>query len=232
MKILAPHANTSFPNIKRVLVVCMPTYLNPRWERSLAGKRIDEIDFYSLKFARQVLISPSFVQFSRSNPRTTEYMLHLAANFLHDHVANAEVELLLDSNSSQRLPEGLHADVQKVWSAEQEGLWNLNPELRSKLQARHFDTVLLMFPDAIGLGWSSIERYLFALKARNYVVFNGRQRVFVLDKETHRKLLWRRLIERSWLVEVSLGIGMAAISIPLAIYDLTWRNWKRRRVQL
>lgn len=200
-------------------MVCMPTYINPRWERFLAGGRIDEIDFYSLRFARQVLISPSFVQYNRSNPRSVEYMLNLAAILLNEHAPDAEVDLLVDSNAFQQVPEKFRPNVKNVWKVEHEGLWKINRELKSKLKTRQFDTVLLAYPDAIGLGWSSIERSLFFLKAQNLLVLNGRHRCFVLDQESRSKLLWRRLVGRSWIVEVFLSLGLVVLSIPLAIYD-------------
>lgn len=225
MKIFAPNANSPLPALKKVLMVSMPTYFNPRWERLVARGRIDEVDFYKQSFIRQVLIARSFVQTSRSNPRSVDTMLHMANKFLWSNQKNLELHLLIDMVADKQVSINARQGLHSVRVIKNEGILPIDGAVFKQLEAEKFDAVLLLYPDAIGLGWTLVERRLRQLKVAHTIVLNGRQRVFALDAEAHRKLLWRRLLERSWLVETALALSMAIISIPLSIYDLTLGRW-------
>lgn len=70
----------------------------------------------------------------------------------------------------------------------------------------HADTVILLYPDSIGLGFGAVERSVFAHK-RDWaavVVLNGRRRKFRLNGATRFGLRLRRMLERSMLVELAL----------------------------
>ncbi len=75
--------------------------------------------------------------------------------------------------------------------------------------------IVLLYPDAIGLGFGSIERRLPAgVPVR---VLNGRRRDFTLDRRTRRALALRRALERSMIVEsAALALAVAATPILLA----------------
>jgi hypothetical protein len=214
--------------MQKVLVVFMPTYIRPTWERRIAKHRVDEIDFNSLSFLRQVLISPSFVQYNRSNPRTVEYMFNLARMFLKANAPKAAIELLVDRNSAENIPEAFRSEISDIEVVPHEGLWQISGEAISRLSGKYFDTVLLAYPDPIGLGWSGVERVMARVRAQNILVLNGRHRCFLLESSSRRMLLWRRFLARTWLVEIFLGIGLALWSIPLSIYDLTLRKWVKK----
>jgi hypothetical protein len=80
-----------------------------------------------------------------------------------------------------------------------------------------FDSVILVYPDALGLGWSGVERKLLTgLKAPLFFA-NGRRRLMRLDSSTRRRLVWHRFLANSRLAELLLGV----IVIPFAILCAT-----------
>lgn len=82
-------------------------------------------------------------------------------------------------------------------------------------------TVVLLYPDAIGLGFGHFERDLLrAIPADAEVqVLNGRRRRFVLDARTQRSLRLRRFLERSMVVELAATPVLVLGGIALAGYD-------------
>jgi hypothetical protein len=83
------------------------------------------------------------------------------------------------------------------------------------------ERVVLLYPDAIGIGFGGIERRLLRLEPHGVItVLNGRRRVFELDRRVRRRLLLRRFLERSMLIECILGVGMLAATPFLVCLDL------------
>jgi hypothetical protein len=73
------------------------------------------------------------------------------------------------------------------------------------------DAVVLLYPDAIGIGFGGLERRLRRLVPQGAIrVVNGRRRGFALDPATRRRLLVRRALERSMLIECVVGAVMLA----------------------
>lgn len=221
MQILAPNPNTPAPEMQNVLLVMMPTYFHPGWERGITGQRVGQFDFYKLKFWQKVLVSKSFVHNTRSNPRSIPYMANLALAFLEANAPNASVDLLADVNASADLPTEFSDRVRNLWFVEQEAFNPWQKELGEKLHAAQYDTILLLYADANGLGWTRIEARMKALDPSRILVINGRKRVFYLDGVAQNKLRWRRVLEWLWITEFLFGIVAVLLAIPLALYDLT-----------
>jgi hypothetical protein len=78
--------------------------------------------------------------------------------------------------------------------------------------ADRFDTVALIYGDALGLGWSRLEARLRALRSRNVIFVNGRRRVMTLDASAWRALGWRRFLANTRLPE----LFFAALALPVA----------------
>jgi hypothetical protein len=78
------------------------------------------------------------------------------------------------------------------------------------------DRVLLLYPDAVGLGWGRIERAVrdAAPASSSIEVLNGRRRGFALDGGTRRALWLRRVLERTMLVEL-VAAGAIVGGAPL-----------------
>ncbi len=78
------------------------------------------------------------------------------------------------------------------------------------------DSMLLIYPDALGLGWASLESRLPS--GRVYVV-NGRRRIFSLDASTSRKLRWRRLLASTRVTELLATLAIVPLAAGLAAWD-------------
>jgi hypothetical protein len=83
------------------------------------------------------------------------------------------------------------------------------------------DLIVLLYPDSIGLGFSSIERELVRVAPGAQIkVLNGRRRQFAFDGPTRRALRFRRFLEWTMLVECAFG-GVLLITTPfLLLYDM------------
>ena len=81
------------------------------------------------------------------------------------------------------------------------------------------DSIVFLFPDAIGLGWEAVERGMLSLHARQYFVVNGRRRIFVWNDACRRMLVRRRFSYRvSSLFELLFApvVFVAAVCCALA----------------
>jgi hypothetical protein len=74
--------------------------------------------------------------------------------------------------------------------------------------------IVLLYPDAIGLGYGAIERRLPAgVPVR---ILTGRRREFELDARTRRALRLRRVLERTMAGEVA-ALALAAVATPVLL---------------
>ncbi len=81
------------------------------------------------------------------------------------------------------------------------------------------DTVLLVYPDPLGLGFEALERRIIAAGVRHAAVANGRRRLFPLTEHSRRALRWRRFLAETRLVEMAAGIVVVPLAALLAIFD-------------
>ncbi|MBF0136819.1 MAG: hypothetical protein H7833_15850 [Magnetococcus sp. DMHC-1] len=92
----------------------------------------------------------------------------------------------------QHFPDGDFIDVQQ------------HPDWNSHLQT--CSQLVLLYPDAIGQGFTALERQVLRQRRPDCPVWvlNGRGRRFCLDRATRRALRWRRGLERFMLLELCL----------------------------
>ena len=83
------------------------------------------------------------------------------------------------------------------------------------------DRVLLLYPDAVGLGWRTIEQAVrdAAPGSSPIEVLNGRRRRFVLDSRTRRALWLRRVLERTMVVELLAAPLIVGLAPALWVID-------------
>jgi hypothetical protein len=83
------------------------------------------------------------------------------------------------------------------------------------------DTIVLLYPDAIGLGFRQLEKQVFKTKKKWAAVrvLNGRRRQFLLNASVRRQLLWRRFLERSMLAEFVAIVPFVILTSLLWIFD-------------
>jgi hypothetical protein len=83
------------------------------------------------------------------------------------------------------------------------------------------DTVVLLFPDAIGVDWQPIERQVHPCSTgKRLLMLNGRRRLLRLDSETRQRLARRRFLE-TWRLPEFAFLSIFVIVTPiLAFLDL------------
>jgi hypothetical protein len=82
------------------------------------------------------------------------------------------------------------------------------------------DRLVLLYPDATGLGWAPLERRVSKLVESPPTVLSGRRRSFELDRPTLRALRLRRALERSMAGE-AIGLLLIGLATPaLVAWDL------------
>lgn len=83
------------------------------------------------------------------------------------------------------------------------------------------DTIVLLYPDAIGLGFGQIESRVAQVKKKWAAVriLNGRKRSFLLTPFVWRQLISRRFLERSMLGEIIFTALFIVITPIFVIID-------------
>jgi len=122
--------------------------------------------------------------------------------------ANRRDESYMRALLTERFPDGefINIDQDRHWR-------KILPEA---------DTVVLLYPDAIGLGFSPVERAVGRLK-KNWAairVLNGRRRDFLLNTTTLWALRLRRTIEWGMLGEILALLLFAGFTPFLLLRDL------------
>lgn len=88
-------------------------------------------------------------------------------------------------------------------------------------EATTADRVVLLYPDAIGIGWAGVERSVrsAAGPGTEVRVLNGRRRDFALDRAARRRLAVRRLLESALVGEAVVTLAFLALTPPLVAWD-------------
>jgi hypothetical protein len=88
------------------------------------------------------------------------------------------------------------------------------------------DEVVLLYPDAIGLGWGKAERKIRRQTLPNTLVscLNGRGRYFILARRTQVSLRLRRLLEKTLLVEFVSSVVFVILTPILISNDFVCRR--------
>lgn len=112
-----------------------------------------------------------------------------------------------------RWPDGIYANT------EQDSTWR---EL-----VRSADVVILLYPDALGLGLGALELELLRLarQGTDVGVLNGRKREFSLNYSSLPGLYLRRIMERGMLGEF-LALFLFSITTPILLV-LDWTRGHR-----
>lgn len=86
---------------------------------------------------------------------------------------------------------------------------------------RSADTIVLLYPDAIGQGFSKLESAISEHKKvwTPVRVLNGRRRSFLLTRQTRRALSFRRSIERLMLGEILIASAFLAATPWFLLVD-------------
>ena len=168
IKIIAPHPNTTLQPTRNALFVLRPWTLSS----STAG----------WKAYRDLIVH------YRANPRNTEYMLERANEFISNHMHNTTIDLCVHKTIENEIKPGNYPWINNI----------IHENEIAKIKSNQYDTIVFLYADAIGLGWNDLENKIQALSPNQVVVINGRRRVFIWDKESRKKLNFRRFMSQAW----------------------------------
>lgn len=163
------------------------------------GRLADRFTAYSLR---------QFIASNRdfaANPRNLEYQLGLVKDVL-DMGDVTEVTCFIDPVLPAEPLQGKFALLGKVEIRA--------PDSVSARDLQGFDTTVLVYPDALGLGRSDMEAGLLHSVQVPLIFVNGRRRIMRLDAAARRALVWRRLLATSRLPELCMSL----LIIPLAMF--------------
>ncbi len=146
------------------------------------------------------------------NPWRTEYEPRKSLAELYRRAvwlkANPRSQSYMKELFSERYPQGrfINVDEQSGWTE----------------YVSSADTVVMLYPDSIGIGFSPIESTVKKQKKTWAVVraLNGRRREFLLKRQTARQLRLRRFLERSMLGEAVAVVAFMAITPLFLVSDL------------
>lgn len=122
--------------------------------------------------------------------------------------ANPRNESYMRSLFEEHYPEGAFINVDK--------------EIDWVSQVKEADAVILLYPDAIGLGYSGVEKIVGHSRKSwaSIRVLNGRKRDFLLNFPTRLGLKVRRMLEQSMLLEFTLLLPFIVMTPLLLAFDL------------
>jgi len=114
--------------------------------------------------------------------------------------ANPRQKAYMRTLFGERYPRGQFVDVKS------DGAWRVRVE--------NAEAVILLYPDAIGLGFSGLERYVRGRRNEKSQlrILNGRRRDFALDNPARMALGIRRLLERTMLSEIVFTLFFIAVT--------------------
>ncbi|WP_337996692.1 hypothetical protein [Oleispirillum naphthae] len=159
------------------------------------GRLADRLTGHSLR---------SFIAAARdvaANPRSLDYQLAQVEEALAD-AADGAATIFVDVALAAAPPTSMPAA--RVESRE--------PEALSAADLHGFAEIVLVYPDALGLGRGSLEAGLRRRTACPIRILNGRRRTMPLSPENRRALRWRRILAATRATE----LGLSLLVIPLA----------------
>jgi len=98
-----------------------------------------------------------------------------------------------------------------------------------RIDFSEIDQIVLLWPDANGMGWFNIERQVFrAKKAGTHVyVLNGRRRLFELPRSLWREYRVRRFLEKSFILEIGVIVLFFITAPVLTLWDMVFEPRRR-----
>jgi hypothetical protein len=137
-------------------------------------------------------------------------MLESVREFVTAHAPSAVLDLIMHKNIRQDVPRQDYP-----WIAD-----FLDEEQLDRLNPGRYDTIIFLYADAIGLGWNQLEDRIRRLAPAQFLVINGRKRIFLWDAESQRKLRFRRFLAQAWWLEWLLAPWLLVVSTNYALRDM------------
>jgi hypothetical protein len=153
-----------------------------------------------------------------ANPRSFPYLIGLAQRFRQEADLRQAPDLVVDR--------GFNVEAQSpAWEFGRVEITDLRRPQQSDLirDAANgcYDAVVLVWADALGLGWESLQR--FAKRLPVAIAINGRRRAFPLDLGTRRALGLRRYFAYTRLAETMFALCVYPVAGFCALIDAVRR---------
>jgi hypothetical protein len=150
-----------------------------------------------------------------ANPRTLAYLAGMIGRAI-EQLSAAAPDLVIDSRCDAALPDGFAALFAAVESADIASAEAWQSGLLARLD--HYDHIVLVYPDALGLGCGIAEQQALDRHA-SVIVINGRRRAFRIDGTVHHQLAFHRFLAHTRIVERVLAVVMRRVGATLASRD-------------
>jgi hypothetical protein len=151
-----------------------------------------------------------------ANPRTLPYVIALIEEAASVLSAGAGADLVIDSRYQAMPPEEITRGFGRIWSADLASAGPWRAELLPHVAG--YAHVVLVYPDALGLGCETGERLVLDAHASVFVL-NGRRRLFRVDSSLAMRLQFSRFLARTRVVERMLAAIIGPVAGVLARRD-------------
>jgi ubiquinone/menaquinone biosynthesis C-methylase UbiE len=194
----------------RTLCILQPTVPHPRLQAFLS--RADKNPGMIRRAIRKILHLERY----RINPRDLSYVLKQAANRLVDPGTPSTMHILLSRKCERSVSSTDLGRFEEVLSVDSYNGWfSIDETNAEKIRTGFYSRLILLYPDAVGIGWSHLEKQLRTLWHGPIQVLNGRGRAFDL-RTSHTGLSWRRAVDRLWGAETAFFIAFV-LSLPFVL---------------
>jgi hypothetical protein len=141
-----------------------------------------------------------------ANPKSLAYQAGLIEDLLRS-TAPVQVTIALDRN--------LEGDLARVM-LESLGDVRVSSPRDLAFSDGEADAIVVVYPDALGLGWAALERRLAGAPV---FILNGRRRIRSLDGPTRRRLRWHRMLATTRVPELAASLVVVPVAAMLAAWD-------------
>jgi hypothetical protein len=153
-----------------------------------------------------------------ANPRPLAYLVGLVERFRRQADLRRAPDLIIDRSFGDEA-QSCARDFAQVEIAD------LHDPMQSALARNATDgryaAVILVWPDALGLGWEPLQRW--ATRLPLVIAMNGRRRAFSLDRSTRRALATRRFFAHTRLAEAIFALCAYPVAGFCALVDAVRR---------
>jgi hypothetical protein len=131
-----------------------------------------------------------------------------------------------NTRSLDYMKEAINSRIGSLDLAQTHDLSNL-----SAVNLSEFEQIIILWPDANGMGWFKIEQQVFKAKkaAAPVYVLNGRKRLFELSRALWRQYRLRRFLEKSFLLEIGVLVLFLVTAPALALWDTILEPRRRHK---
>lgn len=151
-----------------------------------------------------------------ANPRAVEYQVAMMAAAIARLTPETPADLVVDRALGETAARGLSGGFGRVDVADLADSRAWRDALPSR--ARDYDHVVLVFPDALGLGCEQAERRILRDR-HDVIVINGRRRVFRMTSGYSARLDLHRWLARTRVAERMFGAAVRPLAATLAAWD-------------